>query len=106
MILEAISAFRLPSRTAIRTLKEHPTLVKQLSHYKAATEKIFAFNVVIEPITSTHLRAAQILSGSHGLLTNDSLTAAVMQTLALTDLASNDADLSAVPGLSTWQPQP
>jgi len=106
MILEAISAFGLPSRTAIRTLKEHPTLVKQLSHYKVATEKIFAFNVVIEPITSAHLRAAQLLSGAYGLLTNDSLTAAVMQTLALTDLASNDSDLFAVPGLSIWQPQP
>jgi predicted nucleic acid-binding protein len=61
---------------------------------------------VVEPITSTHLRAAQLFSGTYGLLTNDSLTAAEMQTLALTDLASNDADLSVVPDLSIWQPQP
>lgn len=106
MILEAISAFGFASRTAVRQLKEHPALVKQLAHYKVTTEKIPAFHVAVEPVTPAHLQAAQILSATHGLLTNDSLTAAVMHTLALTDLASNDPDLSIVPGLTIWQPKP
>jgi predicted nucleic acid-binding protein len=106
MLLEAISAFGLSSRTAVKALKEHPELVQQLSHYKVVTEKMPAFNVVVEPITLFYLRTAQSLSVSHGLLTNDSLIAAVMQSLALTDLASNDPDLSVVPGLTIWQPQP
>lgn len=106
MILEAIATFGFPSRTAVKQLKEHPALVKQLAHYKVATEKIPAFNGAVEPITPIHLRTAQSLSATHGLLTNDSLTAAVMQALALTDLTSNDPDLSAVPGLTIWQPQP
>jgi predicted nucleic acid-binding protein len=106
MILEAIATFGFPSRTAVKQLKEHPALVKQLAHYKGATEKIPAFNVAIESVTLAHLRAAQSLSATHGLLTNDSVTAAVMQTLALTDLASNDPDLCIVPGLTIWQPRP
>lgn len=106
MLLEAIHVFHLPSRTAVRTLKEHPELVQQLSQYKTATEKIPAFNVAIEPITPGHLRAAQTLSTTYGVLTNDSLIAAVMQELALTELASNDPDLSCLPHLTLWQPQP
>jgi predicted nucleic acid-binding protein len=105
MVLEAIATFGFPSRTAVRQLKEHPAVVKQLTHYKIATDKIPAFNVVVEPITLSHLRTAQNLAATHGLLTNDSLTAAVMQALALTDLASNDPDLSVVPGLTIWRPR-
>jgi predicted nucleic acid-binding protein len=106
MVPEAIASFGFPSRTAVKQLKEHPALVKQLGHYKVASEKIPAFNVTVEPITAAHFRLAQSLSATHGLLTNDSLIAAVMQTLALVDLASNDPNLSAVPGLTIWQPRP
>jgi predicted nucleic acid-binding protein len=106
MVLEAIATFGFPSRATVKQLKEHPALVKHLAHYKVATEKIPAFNVAVEPITPAHLQIAQSLSATHGLLTNNSLSAAVMTTLALTDLVSNDPDLSVVPGLTIWQPQP
>ena len=80
--------------------------MKRLGHYKVATEKTPAFNVTVEPTPAVHLGLAQSLSATHGLLTNDPLIAAVMQTIALADLASNDADLSAVSGLTIWQPRP
>lgn len=106
MILEAIQSRGLSSRAAVRGLKENPALVQGLSRYKLVTETIPSFNVVVEPITLAHLRTAQGFSAAHGLLTNDSLTAAVMQSLALADLASNDPDLSVMPALTVWQPQP
>ena len=106
MILEAIRTHRLVPHAAVRKLKENPALVQQLSHYKVVTETVPAFNVVVEVITSAHLRTAQGISATCGLLTNDSLTVAVMQSLALTDLASNDPDFSLVPALTVWQPQP
>jgi len=106
MVLEAIASFGFPSRTAVKQLKEHPALVRQLARYKVATEKIPAFNITIEPITAAHLQLAQHLSTTHGLLTNDSLNAAVMQILAVVDIASNDQDLAAMPGLTIWQPRP
>jgi predicted nucleic acid-binding protein len=106
MILEAIQSHGLSSRAAVRGLKENPALVQRLSRYKIATETISSFNVVVEPLTAAHLRTAQGFSTAHGLLTNDSLTAAVMQSLALTDLASNDPDFSVMPALTVWQPQP
>lgn len=106
MVLEAISTFGFPSRSAVKQLKEHPAFVKQLALYKSAAERIPDFNVAVEPLTPTHLWSAQSLSADHGLLTNDSLTAAMMQILAITDLASNDLDLSTVPGITIWQPRP
>jgi len=106
MILGAIQTHGLSAREAVRKLRENPALVRRLSHYKVATEMTQSFNVVIEPITSALLRIAQGLSTAHGLLTNDSLVAAAMQSLALTDLASNDPDLSVMPGLTVWRPQP
>jgi predicted nucleic acid-binding protein len=78
MILEAIQKHGLHPHAAVRKLKENPALVKQLSQYKVASELIPSFNVFIEAVTVTHLRSAQELSGTNGLLTNDSLTAAVM----------------------------
>lgn len=106
MILEAIRSLSLSPRTTVKKLKEQPDLVRQLSHYKVATERIPSFNVMVEPVTFAHYQTAQSLSALHGLLTNDSLTAAVMQTLGVTDVASNDPDLAAVPGLTIWRPQP
>ena len=106
MILEAIQTHGLSSHVAVRKLKENPVLVQQLSRYKVVSETVPAFNVAIETFTSTHLRTAQSLSATYGLMTNDSLTTAVMQSLTLTDLASNDPDFSLISGLTVWQPQP
>lgn len=104
MILEAIQTYGLRPNVAVRTLKENPSSVRQLSNYRVATEMVPTFNVAIEAITSTHLHTAQGLSVTVGLLTNDSLTASTMQSLSISDLASNDADFSIVPGITVWQP--
>jgi predicted nucleic acid-binding protein len=106
MMLDAIRTLGVPARTAVKQLKEHPDLVRQLSLYKVATERVSAFNITVEPVTAAHLRTAQQLSTDHGLLTNDSLTAALMRSLGVTELASNDPDFFLVPGFSVWQPQP
>ena len=105
MTLEAIRTHGLKANAAVRKLKENPSLVRQLTDYRIATGMVSTFNVAVEPVTATHLRSAQEFSATAGILTNDSLTAAVMQSLSLTDLASNDPDFSAVPGLTVWQPK-
>jgi predicted nucleic acid-binding protein len=79
--------------------------VQQLSDYRVATAMVSTFNVSVEPVTSTHLPIAQEFSATWGLLTNDSLTSAMMQSLSLTDLASNDPDFAVVPGFTVWQPK-
>lgn len=105
MILEAIRAHGFKANVAVRKLKENPSLVQQLSDYRAATGMVSSFNVSTEPVTDNHLRSAQEVSATSGLLTNDSLTAAVMQSLSLRDIASNDPDFSVVSGFTVWQPK-
>ena len=105
MILEAIRTHGLKPNLTVRKLKETPSLVQQLSDYRVATGMVSTFNVAVEPVTANHLRSAQEFSATGGLLTNDSLTAAVMQSLSLRDIASNDPDFSAVPGFTVWQPK-
>jgi predicted nucleic acid-binding protein len=106
MILDAIRTFGLPARTAVKQLKEHSDLVRQLSLYKVAIERVSAFNIKVESVTAAHLHTAQQLSTDYGLLTNDSLTAALMRSLSVTDLASNDPDFLLIPGFAVWRPQP
>jgi predicted nucleic acid-binding protein len=105
MILDAIRTLGLSARIAVKQLKEHPDRAQQLSLYKIATERISSFNIAIASVSFTHFRAAQNLSETYGLLTNDSLTAAVMRSLSLTNLASNDPDFSIVPEVTVWRPQ-
>src|SRR6266581_944596 len=106
MLLEAIRTFGLAPRTAVKHLKEHPPVVTQLTQYRIATAAIAAFNVTVVPVTPEHLSIAQQHCAQHGLLTNDALMIAVMHTLGLADVASNDPDLRRIPGLTIWQPQP
>ena len=64
---------------------------------------------MVVPVTLVHLTMAQQHCNQYGLLTNDALATAVMHTLGLADLASNDADLtnvSHIPWLTIWQSHP
>ncbi|MBI1747039.1 MAG: type II toxin-antitoxin system VapC family toxin [Acidobacteria bacterium] len=104
MVLEAIDRFQFPSKTTVKKLKEKPDLVKQLSKYVSAANKISDFNVHIEPVAFNHLIIGQQLSAQHGLLTNDSLTAALMHSLGLTNIATNNTDLERLPNITIWKP--
>ena len=105
MILEAIQTHGLKPNVAVRKLKENPSLVRQLTNYRVATDMVATFDVAVEAISAAHLRTAQDYSATIGLLTNDSLTASARQSLSLVHLASNDADFSVVPNVTVWQPK-
>lgn len=47
---------------------------------------------------------AAAVSQQHGLLSNDALIVAAMQTHGLTNLASADADFDRVPGITRYAP--
>jgi predicted nucleic acid-binding protein len=62
--------------------------------------------VTIHDVTAAHLERSEALFSVHGLLTNDSITLAVMDSLGITDLATNDDDFNAVQWLTVWKPRP
>ena len=62
-------------------------------------------NISIEATTSDQLKEAERLLSQHGLLTNDSITLALMKHLGLTDLVTNDDDFDGVDWVTVWKPR-
>ena len=60
-------------------------------------------NGVLKPSTPLPLKVTHRLSQQVGLLTNDALTAAVMQASGLSKIASGDTDFDRVPGISSFR---
>jgi predicted nucleic acid-binding protein len=58
----------------------------------------------VRPLTSALVRASEAVRLQEGLLTNDSVTVALMRTMGLTDVATFDADLDYVSPLRVYPP--
>ena len=82
-------------------LKQNPHIVQTLTHSEAAVTSIIGSHVQIFPVDSAVVVAAAAVSRQTGLLSNDAL----MHRHGLTKLASNDADLDRVPGITRYAPQ-
>lgn len=89
---------------ARKYLEAHPEVVQVLTHYWTAIERILAMNILFVPVDEATIRAAQAVRTQSGLLNNDSLIAATMMRLGLTNIASNDEDFAAIAGFSIFKP--
>jgi predicted nucleic acid-binding protein len=58
----------------------------------------------VRAVTSAIVRASEAVGVQEGLLTNDSITVALMRRLGLIAVATYDADLERVGGLRVYQP--
>lgn len=103
MLAEAVQQYGLPEKGIVTRLKAKPDLVKGLTHAQV-TEEIQRMNVSIEPVTVELVKEAERLFSVHGLLTNDSITLALMRRLSLTHIATNDEDFESVNWLTVWKP--
>jgi predicted nucleic acid-binding protein len=92
------------TRNPAAALKRRPDAVAGLRAYWIQTQAILSLNLSFLQISEDHVRAAQSLRASYGLLTRDSLLVAAMHESGLTSLASNDSDFDRVPGLIRYRP--
>lgn len=104
MTLEACQTFGWPFPGIAQRLRRHPAEIQQLLLFRQALDNIVRIGIHIVPVTAQHVLLAGDLSRRHGLLGGDALIVAVMQTLNLTNLASNDADFERVPGVNRYTP--
>jgi predicted nucleic acid-binding protein len=104
MTLEANTLFGWPVPGIGNRLRTHPTEVQKLTLFRRDIEWLVQSNIQILIVTPPLLATAAALCQQIGLLTNDGLIVAVMQTNGLTKLASNDADFDRVPGLTRYAP--
>ena len=104
MTIEAISAFTWPVAGIARRLRQHPTQVQQLAGFHNAVERVLQSRIQVLTIPVPLVAAGTMLSRQTGLLSNDALIVALMQTHGLTNLASNDTDFDRVPGITRYAP--
>jgi predicted nucleic acid-binding protein len=103
MVLEAATRFGWTSKVVNR-LKQQPAEIAKLTNFRRAVEAVAGLNVLVISVQSDQIAVAAGLSQQFGLLSNDALIVAVMQSQNLTHLASNDADFDRVPGITRYGP--
>jgi hypothetical protein len=105
MLAEAASRHGLDRKGLAHYLQRHPSLLAGLHEHKSVAAIVRALNIRVETITLSLLEAAADLSPRLGLLTNDAITIAVMSSLGLIHLATNDDNFDRVPGITVWKPR-
>lgn len=105
MLAEAVQQHGLDHRGLAHRLQRHRDLIVGLSEHKKVALLAHALNMHVEPVTIDILERAADVSGQHRLLTNDSLTIAVMEKLGLSNLVTNDDNFDSIPGLTIWKPR-
>ena len=104
MMLEALHKGLIVGGQPARKLKEHPEIVRNLRDYNQSVRHIPRMGVRIRALTPALLTASEEIRSQYGILTNDSVSVAVMQKPRLTHLVSHDSDLKNLAGLVVYQP--
>lgn len=104
MTLEACETFGWSYRGIGQKLRRHPAQVGQLHRFREALDDIVATGMTVIPISERDVLRAGILSQQHGMLSNDALILASMESHQLKHLASNDADFDRVQWLTRYAP--
>jgi predicted nucleic acid-binding protein len=104
MTIEAMDRMGWPATRLAARLRKHHVEIPNLTVYLQALVKIAQIGVQVLPVLEQHVIQASQLSRAHELLTGDALIVAVMQSHALTHLASKDDDFDRVPGITRYAP--
>ena len=106
MLSEAASRFGLTRTNLASWLQNHRGRISELATHLETAADTAMLRLNILPILPSTLVAAARISVECNLLTNDSVTVALMREHSISDLASNDSDFESVPGVRLWKPTP
>lgn len=104
MVIEAGTLPGWAGSKVLNRLKQQPDVVKQLMLFQTAVDAVLQSKIRVLTIMPVLVSTAATLSRQHGLLTNDAVILALMQTQRLTHLASHDAHFDGLPGLTRYAP--
>ncbi|MEW6211180.1 MAG: PIN domain-containing protein [Acidobacteriota bacterium] len=104
MMIEAVSKALITPGQPAKKLKQHPGVIQKIGDYNRCPYEIRRIGARILPVTSRQIRDSEAMRANFGLMTNDSVTAAMMFSQGVAYLASLDSDLSRVPGLVLCRP--
>ena len=104
MLAEIVRRHGLAPQGLIARIKKHPELLDNLTEHRHILPLALALNIMIEPITTSLLQRGAEISSKQYLLTNDSLTLAVMEQFGINYLATNDDDFDRVGDIIVCKP--
>jgi predicted nucleic acid-binding protein len=104
MVLEALPKGWSTGGQPARKLKAQPASIKGVPAYTRAVQQIPHRGIRVRPRTSALVRAREAIRVQEGVMTNESVTVALMRTRGRTAVATCDADLDHVSPLSVYQP--
>jgi predicted nucleic acid-binding protein len=104
MVLEALQKGLITGGQPARKLKEQPEIIKGLREYNQSVQQIPRMRIRVRTITSAIVRASEAIRVQEGLMTNDSVTVALMRKMELLDIATADADFDNVSHIRVYQP--
>jgi predicted nucleic acid-binding protein len=104
MTIEAIATLGWPEAGIASRLKRHHAEIANLNRHRLAIDQIAAFGIQVIPITHALVASAALVSQQHQLLSGDALVVAAMQSLGVTNIATEDADFDRVPGITRYAP--
>jgi predicted nucleic acid-binding protein len=104
MVREAVLVLGLEPRKVVSHLKQHPDVVRKLNRYKALPGELGRTRLHILDVTYREIHASKRYRDEYGLLTDDSITLAVMERHGFMDLASNDEDFKRIKNIRLWMP--
>ena len=79
MVLEALHKGLISGSQLARKLKEQPEIVKSLREYNHPIRQVSRLGIRVRAVTSAIVRASEAVRVQEGLLTNDSITVAMMR---------------------------
>ena len=102
MVAEALGTGVI-KRDRVRDLRGKRREIAELTEYWVQTSAIFGLNILVLPTDEARLHHAQSVRSRYGLLTNDSLMAAMEET-GLNSLATRDSDFDHIPNIKIYKP--
>ena len=104
MIIEAISKGLITPGQPAKKLKRDLDIIEQLHDYNYCVAVIHRLGIDVYPITLNLILKSEAMRASYGMMTNDSVTAAMMFNYDIFNIASLDSDLSRIPGITLYLP--
>ncbi len=105
MIIESIMRGHIRGPNPARQLAEKPAVVKNLTLYRDKVRALGSLGLRFEPCHESDLLSKALeIQERHGLLTNDSLIAAIVLRLEADALVSADTRFQAIKELRTYAP--
>lgn len=104
MAIEAVRKGLVTTGNVAAKLRAHPEIVRGLTDYQANLDTLLAIGIQVLSLDPDDLVASAAIRRTTGLLTNDSLSVAMVQRERIKALATSDPDFRRVPDLRIYLP--